>query len=137
LPHVVIDANVLISFFVERNEKQRAAGKALLLSAEDGEITGVVPQFVLFEIAFVLDSFYGVPTPRIHDAIRATREYPGVIVTDDCSWNHILEHWPDPFASLTDAALVSVALARNYDSIATFDEKLIKRMKRLGVESYF
>jgi hypothetical protein len=35
---VVIDANVLVSFFVERNEKQRVAGKTLLLSAEEGEI---------------------------------------------------------------------------------------------------
>jgi predicted nucleic acid-binding protein len=50
---VVIDANVLVSFFVERNEKQRVAGKALLLSAEEGEIVAVVPQFALFEIAYV------------------------------------------------------------------------------------
>jgi len=55
---VVVDANVLVSFFVERNEKQRAAGKALLLSAEEGEMLAVIPQFVLFEIAYVLDSFY-------------------------------------------------------------------------------
>lgn len=128
---------MLVSFFVERNEKQREAGKALLLSAEENEIIAVVPQFVLFEIAYVLDSFYKVPLLKIGDAIRATLTYPGVIVTDDCSWLRILDHWPEPLASITDAALVGVALTNNYDSVATFDQKLIRRMKALGVRSYF
>lgn len=128
---------MLVSFFVERNEKQRAAGKALLLSAEEGEIIAVIPQFALFEIAYVLDSFYKVPPLKIADAIRATLTYPGVIVTDDCSWLRVLDHWPEPLGSITDAALVSVALANNYDSVATFDQKLIRRMKTLGVSSYF
>ena len=135
--HVVVDANVLVSFFVERNERQRVAGKALLLSAEEGKIIAVIPQFVLFEIAYVLDSFYKIPPPKIADAIRATLTYPGVIITDDCSWLRVLDHWPDPLASITDAAIVGVALANNYDSIATFDQKLTRRMKTLGVHSYF
>ena len=42
---VVIDANVLVSFFVERGEAQRAAAKALLLDAVDGEIEAIIPQF--------------------------------------------------------------------------------------------
>ena len=128
---------MLVSFFVERNEKQRVAGKALLLSAEKGEIVAVVPQFALFEIAYVLDSFYKIPPPKIADALRATLTYPGVITTDDCSWRRILEHWPEPLTSITDAAIVAVALANNYASVATFDRKLIRRMKALGVESYY
>ena len=122
---------------MERNEKQRVAGKTLLLSAEDGEIIAVVPQFVLFEIAYVLDSFYKIPPPRIGDAIRAMLTYPGVIITDDCSWLRILDNWPEPIASITDAAIVGVALTNNYDSVATFDQKLVRRMKTLGVRSYF
>jgi predicted nucleic acid-binding protein len=122
---------------VERNEKQRVAAKALLLSAEEGEIIAVVPQFVLFKIAYVLDSFYKVPPPKIGDAIRATLTFPGVIVTDDCSWRRILDNWPELLASITDSAIVGVALTNNYDSVATFDRKLVRRMKTLGVRSYF
>jgi predicted nucleic-acid-binding protein len=122
---------------VERNEKQRVAGKALLISAEEGEIIAVVPQFVLFEIAYVLDSFYKVPPPKIAEAIRATLTYPGVIITDDCSWLRILDNWPERLASITDAAIVGIALTNNYDSVATFDQKLVRRMKTLGVRSYF
>ncbi|HYK04646.1 MAG TPA: PIN domain-containing protein [Thermoanaerobaculia bacterium] len=55
---VVIDANVVVSFFVDRDETQRAAAKALLLEAVDGEITAI-PQFVVFEISYVLETMYG------------------------------------------------------------------------------
>jgi len=133
----VVDANVLVSFFTERNEKQRAAGKELLLSAEEGGIIAVLPQFVLFEIAYVLGSFYNIPPSKVADIIRATLTYPGVILTDDCSWRRILDNWPEPFASITDAAIVGVALTNNYDSVATFDRKLIRQMRTLGVHSYF
>jgi predicted nucleic acid-binding protein len=137
LPHVVVDANVLVSFFVERNEEQRLAGKALLLSAQDGEITVVVPHSVLLEIAYVLGSFYKIHPSRIHDAIRATIAYPGVITTYDCPWSRVLELWPDPIRSINDACLVALAVANNYDSIATFDERLITQMRAFGVRSHF
>jgi rRNA-processing protein FCF1 len=48
-----------------------------------------------------------------------------------------LDNWPDPLASITDAAIVGVALANKHDLIATFDQKLIRRLKTLGVHSYF
>ena len=41
---IVVDANVFVSFLVERNEKQRAAAKALIDSAGDGEIIVVRKQ---------------------------------------------------------------------------------------------
>jgi predicted nucleic acid-binding protein len=137
LPYVVVDANVLVSFFVERNEEQRLAGKALLLSARDGEIAVVVPHSVLLEIAYVLDSFYKIPPPEIHDAIRATIAYPGVITTTDCPWSRILELWPEPIRSINDACILALAIANKYDSIATFDQKLITQMKAFGVGSHF
>jgi len=62
---VVIDANVLVSFFVERDETQRAAAKALLLKAVDGEITAIIPQFVVFEISYVFQTMYGATGERL------------------------------------------------------------------------
>ncbi len=75
-------------------------------NAEEGEITAIVPQFVLFEIAYVLDGFYKVPPPKIGDAIRATLAYPGVIITDDCSSARIVrrEITDVPYNHLHDPA---------------------------------
>lgn len=56
---VVIDANVLVSFFVERDEAQRGGRESTQLEAVDGGITAIIPQFIVFEISYVLQTMYG------------------------------------------------------------------------------
>ena len=134
---IVVDANVFVSFLVERNEKQRLAAKALLESAADGEIAAVVPQFAVFEIAYVLQSFYGIPAAEVATLIGEMISLPGVAVIDNCPWKKVFEHWPSQIQGLADAATVAVAIANRYDAVATFDQKMRNRMRSLGVESYW
>jgi predicted nucleic acid-binding protein len=135
--HVVVDANVLLSFLVERNASQRESAKALLLRAEEGDIVAVITQFVMFEIAYVLQSFYGTPAGQIATLLRELIALPGVLVIDDCSWKKVLEYWPDQVPTIADAAIVAVAVVNRYDAVATFDQKMMKKMKSIGVESYW
>lgn len=134
---VLIDANVFVSFLVERNEEQRAAAKALIDAAGDGEIEAFVTQFAVFEVTYVLQSYYAMPAPRVATLIRDLIALPGVTVIDACPWKKVLDLWPEHLAGLADAASVAVAISNRYDSIATFDQKMIKRMQSLGVESYW
>jgi predicted nucleic acid-binding protein len=134
---VVVDANVLVSFFVDRHEKQRDAADALLQEAEGGRIAAIVPQFVVFEVTYVLQSQYAFTGERLTAIIRDVVTFPGVLVIDDCPWKRVLELWPDPLPSLADAAIAAVAVANRYDAVATFDRKLAKRVKDLGVAAYF
>ncbi|HEX7192847.1 MAG TPA: PIN domain-containing protein [Thermoanaerobaculia bacterium] len=134
---VLVDANVFVSFLVERNEKQRAAAKALIDAAGDGEIEGFVTQFAVFEVTYVLQSFYGMPTSRVATLIRDLIALPGVTVVDDFPWKKVFDLWPEHLAGLADAASVAVAIANHYDAIATFDQKMIKRMQSIGLESFW
>jgi len=134
---VVVDANVLVSFFVDRHEKQRDAADALLQKAEDGQIVAIVPQFVVFEVTYVLESQYGFARERVAAIIRDVVTFPGVRVIDDCPWKRVLEVWPDPLPSLADAAIATVAVVNRYDAVATFDRKLAKRVRDLGVSAYW
>ena len=61
---------------------------------------------------------------------------PGVIVIDECPWKRVLDYWPNPLPSLADASIVAVAASSRYDAIATFDQKLARRAKALGVATY-
>lgn len=74
---VVVDANVLVSFFVERDEKQRSAAKELLLKAVNGELELIVPQFVVFEIMYVFQSAYRATGERLATMIRDVITLPG------------------------------------------------------------
>ena len=62
---------------------------------------------------------------------------PGLIVTDDCPWKKVFEFWPERLPGLADAATVAVAIAHGYDAVATFDHKMVKKMRALGVDSYW
>lgn len=134
---VLVDANVFVSFLVERNESQRAAAKALIDAAGDGEIEAFVTQFAVFEVTYVLQSFYGMPTPRVAALIRDLIALPGVTAIDDCPWKKVFDFWPEQLPGLADAASVTVAMTNHYDAIATFDQKMRKRMQSIGVESYW
>lgn len=78
---VLVDANVFVSFLIERNESQRAAAKALIDSAGDGEIEAFVTQFAVFEVTYVLQSFYGMPIPEVAALVRDMVALPGVTAT--------------------------------------------------------
>ncbi len=137
MQRVVVDANVFLSTLVHRNDRQRDAAKALLLKAEDGELEVVLPQFVVFEIVYVLQSTYRIPATELAPMLRDLIALPGVLVIDECPWKRVLQYWPAPLPSLADAAIVAVAESKRYDAIATFDRKLGKRAKDLGVASYW
>ena len=137
MQRVVVDANVFLSTLVHRNDEQRAAAKALLLKAEDGELEVILPQFVVFEIVYVLQSTYHIPASELAPILRDLIALPGLLVIDECPWKRVLDYWPVPLPSLADAAIAAVAASNRYDAIATFDRKLSKRAKDLGVPSYW
>jgi predicted nucleic acid-binding protein len=134
---VVVDANVFVSLFTGRHEKQQKVAAALLQAAEDGEVEVILPQFVVFEVTYVLQSLYNVAGDRLASMIRDLLSLPGVQITDECPWNCIFELWPNPLPGLADASIAALATTNRYDAIATFDQKLSKRAKDLGVASYW
>jgi len=58
-------------------------------------------------------------------------------IVDDCPWKRVLELWPDPLSSLTDAAIVALATTNRYEAVATFDRKLANKLETFGLEAYF
>ena len=134
---VVADANVFVSFFVERNKAQQDAAQALLAAAEEGEISGVIPQSVIFEIVYVLQSQYGLTSRQVATVVDAVTKFPGMQIVDDCRWKGVLEIWPDPLSGLSDAAIVALATTNRYDAVATFDRKLSNRLGRFGLAAYW
>lgn len=137
MQRVVVDANVLLSFIVDRNEKQRAVVKTLLLRAEEGELVAIVPQFVVFEVVYVLQSTYRIPGDEIKPMIRDLIGLPGVLLVDECPWKRVMDLWPSPLPSIADAALAAIAANNRYDAVATFDRKLAKRLPDFGVAAYW
>jgi predicted nucleic acid-binding protein len=134
---VVLDANVFVSYLTGRNEKQYDAARALLQQAEDGNLAAILPQFVVFEVTYVMQSLYGMSGNRLAAMVSGLVSFHGVQVVDLCPWTRVLEVWPDPLPGLADAAIVAVATTSRYDAVATFDKKLANKLQSFGLASYF
>jgi len=134
---VVVDANVFVSYLTGRHEKQYDAARSLLQEAEDGNLVAILPQFVIFEVACVLQSLYNLSGDRLAATVRALVSFPGVQIVDHCPWKRVLEVWPDPLPGLADAAIVAVAGENRYEAVATFDRKLANRLENFGLATYF
>jgi predicted nucleic acid-binding protein len=134
---IAVDANVFVSFFIDRNTAQHAAARALIQLAEDGEIVAVVPQAVVFEVAYVVRSQYDVSGDHLVTVVKGVTSFPGVQLVDECSWKRVLDIWPDPLSGLGDAVIVAVAKATRCDTVATFDRKLANRLESFGLAAYF
>ena len=134
---VIVDANVFVSYLTGRNEKQYETARALLQEAEDGNLVAIVPQFVVFEVTYVLQSGYAVAGERLATMIRDLLAFPGVETIDDCPWKRVFEIWQNALADLADAAIVAVAVAKRYDAVATFDRKFANRLDDFGVAAYW
>lgn len=134
---VAVDANVFVSYLTGRHEKQYDAAHALLQEAEDGNVIAILPQFVVFEVSYVLQSLYNQSGQRLASTIRALVSFPGVQIVDDCPWKRVLEIWPDPLPGLADASIVAVATTNRYDAVATFDKKLANKLESFGLAAYW
>lgn len=134
---VAVDANVFVSYLTGRHEKQYDAAHALLQETEEGNIVAILPQFVVFEVSYVLQSLYNQSGERLASTIRALVSFPGVQIVDDCPWKRVLEIWPDPLPGLADASIVAVATTNRYDAVATFDKKLANKLESFDLAAYW
>ena len=137
MQRVVVDANVFVSLLTGRHEKQYEIARALLNDAEEGNIIAILPQFVVFEVTYVMQSLYDVTGNRLASVIRDLIAFPGVHTVDECPWRRIFDVWPDQLPGLADAAVVAVAISNRYESVATFDRKLANRLESFGLAAYF
>ncbi len=137
MQRVVVDANVFVSLLTGRHEKQYERAAALLQKAEDGNLAVILPQFVVFEVAYVLQSLYDVSGDRLATTTRDLVSFPGVQTIEDCPWKRVFQIWPNPLAGLADASIVAVATANRYEAVATFDRKLANRLESFGLAPYW
>ncbi len=126
-----------MSFFIDRHAAQRASARALLTSAEEGEIVALLPQSVIFEVAYVVQSQYGISGDDLATVVRAMTAFPGVQIVDECPWKRVLDIWPNPLAGLAGAAIVAVAMSTRCDAVATFDRKLANKLPSFGLAAHF
>lgn len=124
---VAIDTNVLVRFLTDDHSEQSPRARALVGSQEV-----FVALTVLLETEWVLRSAYGFAPERVRAALRAFAGLPRVHVEAP---RRLAEALDRAEAGLDFADALHLGAPGPAEGFATFDARLVKAARRLGLAS--
>lgn len=132
---MVIDTNVLVSAVMKRNVDQQKQAARLFRMAAESQVELLVPQCAIFEFIYVLENVYGVPSDEVRTLIGDLTGMPNLSIVDELDPMRWMRIWTETIPKANDAAVATVAMATR-SAVATFDRKLIGRLRLLSVERW-
>jgi predicted nucleic-acid-binding protein len=115
-----LDTNILIRHLTGDPPGQARRATAFLKRAEEL----LVPDLIVAEIVYVLESFYEVERKRVAELVRAVIGFPAIVVVDRPLLLRALEVYEVDRLDFADAYLVASAEASSVQTIASFDRSI-------------
>jgi predicted nucleic acid-binding protein len=115
-----LDANVLIRHLT--GDPPAQARRATAYLARTSEF--FLPDLILAEVVYVLESFYEVERQRVAELARAILAFPAIVVVDEPLLLRALEVYEVDRLDFADAYLVASAEATGVGTVASFDREL-------------
>lgn len=115
-----LDTNVLIRHLTGDPPAQARRATAFLGHADEL----LVPDLIVAEVVYVLESFYEVKPKRVAELVRAVIAFPAVVVVDEPVLLRALEVYEVEGLDFAEAYLVASAEASGVESIASFDRSI-------------
>jgi len=121
---IALDTNAVVRLLVEDDAQQLAAVRAVLLDAqEDGEPC-LLPDAVLCELEWVLESAYGATRGDVHRAVSGLAAEPGFVFEDRARLHRALDAYQASRADLSDHLIAAAAQDHGARTTYTFDRAL-------------
>jgi predicted nucleic acid-binding protein len=117
---VFVDTNVLIRHLT--GDPPELAARATRYLAAADEL--LLPDLILAEVAYVLESFYETPRARVATTLRAVLAYPAIRVLDADLLQRAVEVYEFHRLDFADAYLVASAERTGVGIIASFDRTI-------------
>ena len=112
-----LDTNILIRHLTGDPPAQARRASAFLVQAEDL----LLPDLIVAEVVYVLESFYEVERQRVAELVRAVIGFPAIVVVDEPLLLRALEVYEVDRLDFAEAYLVASAEASGVETIASFD----------------
>jgi predicted nucleic acid-binding protein len=130
---VVIDANVLLSAVTDRDLGQRSRAESLIRLAAESRVELLIPQCCLFEVIYVLETRYRMTRDEVRQLVGDLLSMPRLRLVHELDAPLWLQMWTESIPEPADAAVAVVAMSTR-SAVATFDRKLINRLRKLSVD---
>ncbi len=115
-----LDTNVLIRHLTGDPPEQARRAAAFLAAADEL----LLPDLIVAEVVYVLESFYEVGRERVAELVRAVIGFPPIVVVDAPLLLRALEVYELDRIDFAEAYLVASAEASGVGTIASFDRSI-------------
>jgi predicted nucleic-acid-binding protein len=115
-----LDTNVLIRHLTGDPPAQARRASVFLQRAEEL----FVPDLIVAEVVYVLESFYEVERERVAELVRAIIGFKAIVVVDGPLLLRALEVYEVDRLDFAEAYLVASAEASGVETIASFDREI-------------
>ena len=122
----LLDTNVLIRFLTSDKTQKFRGVYALFESIEQGDLRVELKLIVLFQIVFVLKSFYSVPREEIATGMLGILEYKGIIVKEKRIVRRTIELWHDNKLDIVDCYLIACLEGDRQNILYSYDRDFDK-----------
>jgi predicted nucleic acid-binding protein len=129
LPEKVIDANVILRFFLQDDEDQFRKTKPFIQRLELAKEEALITDIVFAEVVWVLNKVYDVPRPEIAERFSKLINYKGIkTIFSKELYTESLRLYAKHSMDIQDILLA--VLARDKDcTIVTFDESDFRKLQ--------
>ncbi len=115
-----VDTNILIRHLT--GDPPAQATRATRFLAEADEL--LLPDLILAEVAYVLESFYEAPRPQVAASLRAVLAFPPITVVDADLAQRAVEVYDIHRLDFAEAYLVACAERSGMGVVASFDRSI-------------
>lgn len=122
-----LDTNAFLRLFLNDIPTQADIVEELLKQAKEDKVTLLIPQIIIFEIAFALDKFYHFSRSEIIEKLKSILSASYLKIQNRNIFKKSLELFATQNISLADCFLICFAKEKEIE-VFTFDRKI----KKLG-----
>ena len=122
----LLDTNVLIRFFTSDNTQKFRGVYTLFESLEHGDLRVELKLIVLFQVVFVLKSFYYVHRKDIAIGMLGILGYKGIIVKEKRIVRRTVELWHDSKLDIVDCYLIACLEGDRQNILYSYDRDFDK-----------
>lgn len=115
-----VDTNVLIRHLTGDPPAEAVRATRYLEHADEL----LLPDLILAEVAYVLESFYEAPRAQVAETLRAVVAFPAIRVVDDELLLRTVEVYEGHRLDFADAYLVASAERTGVGEVASFDRAI-------------
>ncbi len=119
------DTNIVVRLLVSDDLAQQAAVRNRLKCALDAGIDVLIPDIVLADVSWVLDSLYGYTRKDIANALQALTETPPFVLQSASIVVTAIESYRTMRADFADYLILGSAVHRGAERLLTFDRRLL------------